>query len=73
MTNFIQITPVMRVRDLEEALTFFEAILGFETRVRAHDYAYLERETAGIRILENERAGCGRPAICLLHRRARRR
>lgn len=51
MANFIQITPVMHVDDLQGAITFFTEILGFETRFRAASYAYLQRETAGFRIL----------------------
>lgn len=52
MQNTIQITPFMHVADLEETLAFFEA-LGFKTRVRAGDYAYVEREGAGLRIQEH--------------------
>jgi catechol 2,3-dioxygenase-like lactoylglutathione lyase family enzyme len=54
MSNFIQITPFLHVDDLEQALAFFNDILGFETRYRADGYAYVHRETAGIRILQNE-------------------
>jgi len=54
MSNFIQITPFMHVEDLEKALTFFNDILGFETQLRACNYAYIHRETAGIRILEQK-------------------
>jgi catechol 2,3-dioxygenase-like lactoylglutathione lyase family enzyme len=52
MSNFIQVTPFMHVEDLERALAFFTGILGFETRFRAANYAYVHRETAGFRILE---------------------
>jgi catechol 2,3-dioxygenase-like lactoylglutathione lyase family enzyme len=51
-TNFIQITPFMVVDDLERAVKFFTDILGFQALIHSHDYAYLHRETAGIRILE---------------------
>ena len=54
MSNFIQITPFLHVDDLDKALAFFNDILGFETRYRADGYAYVHRETAGIRILQNE-------------------
>jgi catechol 2,3-dioxygenase-like lactoylglutathione lyase family enzyme len=54
MSNFIQITPFMHVEDLERALAFFTGILGFETRFRAADYAYVHRETAGFRILRQK-------------------
>jgi catechol 2,3-dioxygenase-like lactoylglutathione lyase family enzyme len=53
MINFLQITPFMHVPDLEAALAFFEDILGFATRFRMADYAYVEREGAGMRILRN--------------------
>jgi catechol 2,3-dioxygenase-like lactoylglutathione lyase family enzyme len=54
MSNFIHITPFMHVEDLEKALIFFSDVLGFETQFRARDYAYVHRETAGIRILEQK-------------------
>jgi len=56
MTNFLQITPFMHVPDLEAALAFFEDILGFATLFRMADYAYVEREGAGIRMLRNHGA-----------------
>jgi catechol 2,3-dioxygenase-like lactoylglutathione lyase family enzyme len=52
MSNFIQVTPFMHVESLEKALAFFTEILGFETQFRAANYAYVHRETAGFRILE---------------------
>ena len=51
--NFVQITPFMHVPDLEEALAFFNDLLGFATHYRQSDYAYVEREGAGLRILAN--------------------
>jgi catechol 2,3-dioxygenase-like lactoylglutathione lyase family enzyme len=51
--NFIRITPFIHVPDLEKALVFFNDVLGFKTWVRMRDYAYVQRETAGIRILQN--------------------
>jgi len=54
MANFIQVTPFMHVDNLERALAFFTEILGFETRFRVANYAYLHRETAGFRILERK-------------------
>jgi catechol 2,3-dioxygenase-like lactoylglutathione lyase family enzyme len=61
MCNFIQITPFMHVEDLEKALIFFNDVLGFETQFRARDYAYIHRETAGMRILEQEGADAAPP------------
>ncbi len=52
MTNTLQITPFMHVRDLAPAVAFLQDVLGFETVVRmGGEYAYLEREGAGIRVL----------------------
>lgn len=50
--NFIQVTPFMIVDDLERALAFFVDLLDFEVQLRARDYAYVQRETAGFRIWE---------------------
>ena len=52
--NFIQITPFIHVPDLDRALKFFNDILGFRTVLRFSDYAYIHRETAGIRLLVNK-------------------
>ena len=40
----------MIVEDLEKALAFFVDLLDFEIQLRAYDYAYVQRETAGFRI-----------------------
>jgi catechol 2,3-dioxygenase-like lactoylglutathione lyase family enzyme len=61
MSNFIQITPFMHVEDLAKALIFFNDVLGFETQFRARDYAYIHRETAGMRILEQKGAAAAPP------------
>ena len=60
MSNFIQVTPVMHVDNLERAVSFFTEILAFETRFRANKYAYVHRETTGFRILE-QRGADGAP------------
>jgi catechol 2,3-dioxygenase-like lactoylglutathione lyase family enzyme len=52
MSNFIQITPFMHVKDLESALDFFTGILGFTVQWRMSNYAYVHRETVGFRLLE---------------------
>ena len=52
MSNFIQVTPFLHVDNLERAVAFFTEILGFETRFRGNNYAYVHRETTGFRILE---------------------
>jgi catechol 2,3-dioxygenase-like lactoylglutathione lyase family enzyme len=56
MSNFIRITPFMHVENLDRAVSFFTGVLGFETLLRMPDYAYLHRETAGMRILESHGA-----------------
>ena len=56
MSNFIQVTPFIHVENLERAIAFFTNILGFETRFRAGNYAYVHRETAGFRLLEQSGA-----------------
>jgi catechol 2,3-dioxygenase-like lactoylglutathione lyase family enzyme len=66
MSNTLQITPFMHVRDLAPAVAFLEEVLGFETIVRmGREYAYLEREGAGMRVLARADAiefpaDCGR-------------
>src|SRR5579863_360572 len=54
MPNFIQVTPFMHVADLERAIEFFRDLLGFEVQFRADNYAYVHRETAGFRLLEQD-------------------
>jgi catechol 2,3-dioxygenase-like lactoylglutathione lyase family enzyme len=52
--NFVQVTPFMHVPSLEEAVRFFTEVLGFEVLFRyGIDYAYVEREGVGFRILQN--------------------
>ena len=52
MTNLLQVTPFLHVPSLAQALDLFTRVLRFEIRFRMTDYAYLEREGAAIRILE---------------------
>jgi catechol 2,3-dioxygenase-like lactoylglutathione lyase family enzyme len=42
----------MHVTDLEAAIRFFTETLGFDAPFRAADYAYVQRETVGFRLLE---------------------
>lgn len=53
MANFIQITPFIHVPDLDKALAFFTGVLGFKTLLRDGDYAYVHRETVGVRLMKN--------------------
>jgi catechol 2,3-dioxygenase-like lactoylglutathione lyase family enzyme len=52
VTNLLQATPFLHVPDLPRALDWFTRVLRFEIRYRAQGYAYLEREGAAIRVLE---------------------
>ena len=52
--NTLQITPFMHVADLDAAVTFFTDVLGFRCPYRLRDYAYVDREGAGIRILSHD-------------------
>lgn len=51
--NILQITPFMHAPDVDAAVAFFTDILGFTCLFRMADYAYVEREGAGLRILRN--------------------
>jgi hypothetical protein len=52
MANLLQATPFLHVPSLAHALDLFTRVLRFTVKFRAADYAYLEREGAAIRILE---------------------
>lgn len=52
MANFIRITPFMHVADVDEAVRFFVEVLGFKAWIHVRDYAYVQRETAAVRILK---------------------
>ncbi|MBY0520771.1 MAG: VOC family protein [Sphingomonas sp.] len=54
VTNVLQITPFMQVRELAPAIAFFVDILGFTLGFQADNYAYVSLDGAGIRILEND-------------------
>jgi catechol 2,3-dioxygenase-like lactoylglutathione lyase family enzyme len=47
-----QVTPFLHVPDLEAALALFCGVLGFVLRFREADYAYVELEGCGLRMLE---------------------
>ncbi|APV48880.1 hypothetical protein BWI17_03800 [Betaproteobacteria bacterium GR16-43] len=52
MVDILQVTPFLHVPDLAQAVDLFTRVLRFEVKFRARGYAYLEREGAAIRILE---------------------
>lgn len=58
--NFIRITPFIHVPDIDAALKFFND-LGFNTYFRMGTYAYVQRECAGVRLLQNSDDGEGAP------------
>ena len=52
MANIIQVTPFMLVPDLRQAVTFMCEVLGFTVDFEQPGYAYVSREGAGLRILQ---------------------
>ncbi len=52
-SNFYRLTPFMHVPDIAAAVDFFTGILGFECRFRQGVYAYVQREAAAFRLVEN--------------------
>jgi catechol 2,3-dioxygenase-like lactoylglutathione lyase family enzyme len=52
MPNFIQVTPFLHVPDINAAVQWFHDTLGFELILRQSDYAYMEREGVGFRLLQ---------------------
>lgn len=56
MRNLVQTTPFMHVplAELEDAVRFFEEVLGFSPHMRMQNYAYLERDGCAIRIWGRE-------------------
>ena len=59
MSNVIQITPFMHVRDFPAALAFLTDVLGFQIHFQLPGYAYLELEGAGLRIMHSPDAPVG--------------
>ena len=58
MANIQQVTPFMLVPDIESAVAFMTDVLGFRVDFRMSDYAYVSREGAGLRMLQE---GPGNP------------
>jgi catechol 2,3-dioxygenase-like lactoylglutathione lyase family enzyme len=50
--NVLQVTPFLHVPDLARTLDLFTRVLGFEVTFRLENYAYLQREGAAVRVLE---------------------
>lgn len=53
MANIFRITPFVHVPDIDSALEFFTEILGFACVFRQGTYAYVQREAAAFRLLQN--------------------
>ena len=53
MANILPVTPFTNVDDLEGTVRFWRDLLGFTVVIHADSYAYVEREGAGVRIMEN--------------------
>ncbi len=51
MAQLLQVTPFLHVRELEPALAFFSAVLGFTVPYRERGYAYVQRDGAAYRLL----------------------
>jgi Glyoxalase/Bleomycin resistance protein/Dioxygenase superfamily len=52
MPKLLQATPFLHVPDLERALDLFTRVLRFDVKYRLSEYAYVAREGAAIRIIE---------------------
>jgi len=70
MTRIYQITPFLHVPDLAAALEFFCDTLQFELKFRESNYAYVELEGCGLRMLEEPTRkltadGKARVAVCI--------
>jgi catechol 2,3-dioxygenase-like lactoylglutathione lyase family enzyme len=55
--QFVQITPVMHVPDLDAGVAFFRDLLGFTLHFQGGGYAYLDRETVGVRLMDQTITG----------------
>lgn len=53
MANLYRITPFMHVPDIDKAVWLFTEVLGFTLYFRTTNYAYVQREAAAFRLLEN--------------------
>lgn len=49
-----QVTPFLRVPDIDRAVSFFRDTLGFEVGLRSGEYAYVRRDKVAFRMIEDE-------------------
>jgi len=54
MGHLNQVTPFLRVTDIEQAVAFFCDTLGFELGFRGGEYAYVRRDAVAFRLIEDE-------------------
>jgi len=54
MGHLNQVTPFLRVTDIEQAVAFFCDALGFELGFRGGEYAYVRRDAVAFRLIEDE-------------------
>ena len=52
MSNLTEITPFLAMNDLDAAVRFFVEMLGFRVWVHTRDYAYVQRESAAVRLIK---------------------
>jgi catechol 2,3-dioxygenase-like lactoylglutathione lyase family enzyme len=54
VSRFLQVTPFLRVPDVERAIAFFCDTLGFELSFAAGSYALVRRDAVAFRLIEDE-------------------
>ncbi|WP_420860921.1 VOC family protein [Algirhabdus cladophorae] len=66
MSKIIQITPFVFTRSLQTSLTFYKKALGFTCTFHADNYAFVQRNGKGLRVIEvDPDADCGEQMIYL--------
>jgi len=66
MSKVIQITPFVFTRSLATSLAFYRKTLGFVCTFQADQYAFIRKDTQGLRLIEvNADAECGEQMIYL--------
>lgn len=60
MPQLRYITPFLRVPDIGVAVSFFTGTLGFQTSIRAGEYALVYRDDVAFRLIEDENFAAAR-------------
>lgn len=55
MPELRDITPFLRVPDIDAAVSFFIDTLGFQVGFRGGEYAYVHRDSVAFRLVEDEK------------------